>query len=64
MAAPLPAPALWPLSIPHPLHPPHPDPLQVHSLLDEAQTDMRWAAAGTLETAIVDVSSFYELRVS
>ncbi|KAL4419636.1 hypothetical protein ABPG77_008577 [Micractinium sp. CCAP 211/92] len=34
----------------------------VNSLLDDAQSDLRWAAAGTLETAIVDVTSFYELR--
>ncbi|KAL4443242.1 hypothetical protein ABPG75_010979 [Micractinium tetrahymenae] len=34
----------------------------VQSLLDEAQSDLRWAAAAAVEEAVVDVSSFFELR--
>lgn len=35
----------------------------VADLLDEAQQDMRWGAAAAVQEAIVDVSSFMELRV-
>ncbi|KAI7844242.1 hypothetical protein COHA_002041 [Chlorella ohadii] len=34
----------------------------VADLLDEAQQDMRWGAAAAVQEAIVDVSSFMELR--
>jgi hypothetical protein len=35
----------------------------VLDLFDEVQAEMRWQAAGTLESGIVDVSTYMELQV-
>lgn len=35
----------------------------VQELLEDAQSDLRWDAVAAVESNIVDVSSFYELKV-
>lgn len=35
----------------------------VRGLLEDAQSELQWRAAGALETKVVDVGSFYELKV-